>query len=168
MLRESVQRDAERVTAEEIRYMATELDEAQGGIYSILAQEWQLPLVHLVTKDMTTKKLLPQLPKELVTPVITTGLDALGRSNDLVKLDNMVERVFTLDPQLADKYINMGEYLRRRGSALKVETDGLLKSEEQVMAQQQAEQQAQMMQQGLPNAVNQIGQMAQQQQKSTK
>jgi len=169
MLRESIQRDAERVTAEEIRYMATELDEAQGGIYSILAQEWQLPLVHIVTQDMTKKKLLPALPKQLLTPVITTGLDALGRTNDLIKLDNMVERVFTLDPQLADKYINMGEYLRRRGSALKVETDGLLKSEEQVQAQQQAEQQQQMMQQGIPNAVSQIGQMAQQQQqKQTK
>ena len=48
LLNSSVQRNAERVTAEEVRYMAQELETALGGVYSILSQEFQLPLVRLL------------------------------------------------------------------------------------------------------------------------
>lgn len=41
MLNTSVQRSGERVTAEEIRYMARELEDGLGGIYSVLTQEFQ-------------------------------------------------------------------------------------------------------------------------------
>ena len=36
LLNSAVQRDADRVTAEEIRYMANELETALGGVYSLL------------------------------------------------------------------------------------------------------------------------------------
>ena len=45
LLNSSVQRQAERVTAEEVRYMAQELETALGGVYSILSQEFQMPLI---------------------------------------------------------------------------------------------------------------------------
>ena len=45
LLHTAIQRDAERVTAQEIRYMAEQLETAMGGIYSLLSQEFQLPLV---------------------------------------------------------------------------------------------------------------------------
>ena len=45
LLNTAIQRDAERVTAQEIRYMAQQLETAMGGIYSLLSQEFQLPLV---------------------------------------------------------------------------------------------------------------------------
>ena len=44
LLNSSVQRDAERVTAEEVRFMAQELESTLGGVYSVLSQEFQLPL----------------------------------------------------------------------------------------------------------------------------
>ena len=44
LLNSSIQRNAERVTASEIRFMAEDLEQALGGIYSILSQEFQLPL----------------------------------------------------------------------------------------------------------------------------
>ena len=47
LLNTAIQRQAERVTAQEIRYMANELETAMGGIYSLLSQELQLPLVQL-------------------------------------------------------------------------------------------------------------------------
>ena len=145
MLRESVARDAERVTAEEIRFMAAELDDALGGVYSILSQEYQLPLVTRVMLDMERKGLLPALPKDIVKPVITTGLDALGRTQELVKLDALVKDIFALDPQIANQYVNLSEYIRRRGAALSVDTDGLIRSQEEVdAANQQAQQQAMM------------------------
>ena len=52
LMNSSVQRNAERVTAEEIRYMAGELEDALGGIYSILSQEFQLPLVNRLLLQM--------------------------------------------------------------------------------------------------------------------
>ncbi|WP_416142518.1 portal protein [Escherichia coli] len=44
----AVQRTGERVTAEEIRYVASELEDTLGGVYSILSQELQLPLVRVL------------------------------------------------------------------------------------------------------------------------
>ncbi|MCZ0814423.1 portal protein, partial [Klebsiella pneumoniae] len=41
MLNSAVQRTGERVTAEEIRYVASELEDTLGGVYSILSQELQ-------------------------------------------------------------------------------------------------------------------------------
>ena len=48
LMNTAIQRQAERVTAEEIRYMAQELEDVLGGVYSILSQEFQLPLVNRV------------------------------------------------------------------------------------------------------------------------
>ena len=50
MLQSSVQRNGERVTAEEIRYLAGELEDTLSGIYSILSQEFQMRL--LKDKDL--------------------------------------------------------------------------------------------------------------------
>lgn len=162
LLRETVQRDAERVTAEEIRYMATELDDALGGIFSILAQELQLPLVKRLMLTMQKTGELPALPEDIVEPVIVTGLDALGRSSDLQKLDQLVQQLFALDPALADKYIDIREYVQRRAVALGVKWDGLVRSDEEVQQiEQQAQQQAmlqQMIDKGAPLAQEAIRQ----------
>jgi len=47
LLAGSVTRDGERVTAKEIQYMINELEDSLGGIYSILSQEFQLPLIRV-------------------------------------------------------------------------------------------------------------------------
>jgi len=140
LLREAVQRDAERVTAEEIRYMATELDDALGGIFSLLAQELQLPLVNRMILNLKAARKLPQLPEGAMEPVIVTGLDALGRSTELRKLDALGSFAFELGPELADKYIDIAELIQRRGTALGLDTKGLIRTDDEI---QQREQQAQ-------------------------
>ena len=40
-----VVRDSERTTAEEVRMTTQELQDSLGGIYGILSQEFQLPLL---------------------------------------------------------------------------------------------------------------------------
>ena len=45
---EAIQRDAERVTAEEIRLMAESLERGLAGVYSMLSAELQLPLIRRV------------------------------------------------------------------------------------------------------------------------
>lgn len=153
MLRESVQRDAERVTAEEIKYMAAELDDALGGVYSILSQELQLPMVTRIMIDMERKNILPNMPKDTITPVITTGLDALGRTQELVKLDSLVRDLFQLDPQLANQYVDISEYIRRRGVALSVDTDKLIRTADEVAAMGEKAKQEAMAQEAMSKGV---------------
>lgn len=164
MLNSSIQRSGERVTAEEIRFMAGELEDALGGVYSLLAQELQLPLVTLIQSQLEAQGKLPRLPKNAVRPTITTGLEALGRGHDLNKLDTFLAGLQSaLGPEVTAQYLNVSDYITRRATSLGIDTAGLVRSEEEVQQQQQAAQMQALMQQLGPNAVNQLGGMAQKQ-----
>ena len=160
MLNSSVQRAGERVTAEEIRFMAQELEAGLGGVYSILSQEFQLPLINRLMFRMQRSKELPTLPKGVVEPVIVTGIEALGRGNDLNKLDTFMEAVMQIPEATAR--VNWGDYMTRRATALGIDTEGLIKTDEQVQQEQQQAQMMQMAQQGLGPAIGAAGQMAKQ------
>jgi hypothetical protein len=151
LLNSAVQRSGERVTAEEIRYMANELESALGGIYSILSQEFQLPLVKRLMFQMERQKRLPSLPNGTVQPVIVTGLEALGRGNDLTKLQ-MFFQAAAMIAQLPPE-INKGDALMRTGSSLGIDMKGLVKSQEELAAEQQQMQQQQMMQMAMEKGI---------------
>jgi hypothetical protein len=159
LLNSAVQRSGERVTAEEIRYMANELESALGGIYSILSQEFQLPLVKRIMFQMERGKRLPTLPEGTVEPVIVTGMEALGRGNDLARLDQFISVVQQI-PDAAGM-INWTDYLTRRGTALGIDMKGLVKSEEQVAQEAQQAQQMAMMQQAMNPAIQAGGKIVQ-------
>lgn len=74
-------RDAERVTAEEVRLQALELETAYGGTYSSLARDLQGPVAHWSLDKAGIK---PE-DNEL-RPVVVTGLDALTRNAELEAL----------------------------------------------------------------------------------
>ena len=145
LLNSSVQRNAERVTAEEVRYMAQELETALGGIYSVLSQEFQVPLVNLLLAKMQKEGKMPKFPKDTLKPQIVTGLEALGRGQDLNKLSQFLQMLQPLGQQVIASELNIGDYLDRLGASLGIDTQGLVKSEEQKMQEQQA--MAQQMQQ---------------------
>jgi|TARA_Y100000385_G_scaffold183765_1_gene189804 hypothetical protein len=152
MLNASVQRNNDRVTATEINYVSKELDDSLGGLYSLLSQELQLPLINRLTHQMEKKKALPPLPKDSVRPKIVTGLEALGRSSDLQRLNTFVNQLQPFADQLMT-YLNLEEYVKRVGTSLGVEMNGLIKSQEQIAQEQQAMQEQMMMQQNSPVAV---------------
>ena len=162
LMNTSVQRSGERVTAEEIRYMAGELEDALGGVYSILSQEFQLPLVSRLMDRMTKQKRIPVLPKGVIRPAIVTGLEALGRGHDLQKLQLFMQTMGQLGPE-ALQSVNMSDLISRIGTSLGIDMSGLVKSPEE-LAQEQAQAQAQMQQQQMmemakaatPNAVNAV------------
>ena len=156
LLMSSIQRNAERVTAEEIRAMASELEDALGGVYSVLSQEFQLPLVKCVMYQMGRKKNLPSLPKDKIKPMITTGLEALGRGHDLNKLDTFINGLMPLGAEVLMQYLNISDYITRRGTSLGIDMDGLVKTEEEVAQAQQQAMLAQTAQQAAPGAINQI------------
>src|SRR6056300_1768690 len=139
LLNTAIQRDAERVTAQEIRYMAQQLETAMGGIYSLLSQEFQLPLVTILMKRMSQANEIPSLPKNSVKPTIITGVEALGRGNDLQKLREFVAEVANLaqvNPQIVQT-LNTQDLIKRIATGLGIDTEGLIKSEEELMAEQE-------------------------------
>lgn len=151
LLNSSVQRAAERVTAEEIRFMAQELETALGGVYSILSQEFQLPLINLLLETLTKQGKMPRMPKDSVKPTVVTGIEALGRGQDLNKLATFLQYLQPLGTEVIASEMNIGDYIDRLAASLGIDTSGLIKSpeqkaQEQMMAQQM--QQQQMLEQG--------------------
>jgi hypothetical protein len=136
LLGSAARRDAERVTAEEIRLIAGELEQALGGVYSVLSAELQLPLVKRLMLQMTKERALPALPKDAVNPQIVTGLSALGRNADLQKLDALLMGIAQhFGPEAVAEYFSAGSYGQRRATALGIDVEGMIRSEEQVQAE---------------------------------
>lgn len=161
LLNSSVVRDAERVTAEEIRMLSQELEAALGGLYSILSQEFQLPLVTSLMARMNKEGRLPKLPKDIVKPTIVTGVEALGRGNDLNRLDMFLAGATqVVGPEAVSQYVNVGDYFKRRATALGIETEGLIKSDEQLQQEAQAAQMQQMAEKLGGPAINAMSQQA--------
>lgn len=162
LLNSAIQRNAERVTAQEIRYMAEQLEMAMGGIYSLLSQEFQLPLVQVLMKRMSDSKEIPTLPKNSVKPTIVTGVEALGRGNDLQKLREFVAEIGNLaqiSPEVVQS-LNTSDLLTRVATSLGIDTEGLMKSQEQLAEEQEAQQQQMQQQQMMDMAQSAVPQVA--------
>ena len=155
LLNSAVQRNAERVTAEEIRYVANELEDTVGSIYSILSQELQLPLVKRFMLQMTREGYIPDLPQgsQGVEPLITTGIEALGRGHDLTKLDTFI-RYAQVFPEAFQTRVKQGAILSQIATALGIDSSSVVKSEEEYQQEIMAAQQAQMEQQVAPQVAN--------------
>lgn len=154
MLTEAAIRKAERVTAEEVRLVTQAIERQLGGIYSVLSQEFQLPLVTIVMKRMEGAGKLPKLPAGMVQPMVVTGVEALGRGNDLNKLDSFIAGIGqVLGPEAIQKFVNISEYLSRRATALGIDTKGLVHTEDELAAAAQSEQQSAMVQDAIPTVV---------------
>lgn len=149
----SIQRDGERVTAEEIRRMAQELEVGLGGTYSILSLEYQMPLVVLTMHAMQRQKRLPPLPKQ-VKPTILTGIQALGRNSDLERLMTFFNVIAKLPIPQEETMMSVvaSEAYTRVATALDLELRGLIRSDEEIQ-QQKAEQQQIAAQQQMAMAV---------------
>ena len=140
LMNSSVRRQAERVTAEEIRIAYQELEIALGGVYSILSQEFQLPLVQLIMNKMKKEKKLPPFPDDSLKPMVITGVEALGRGQDLNELAGFLQHLSPLGPETVMRELNVNEYINRLAASLGIESKGLIKSEEQKQQEAQAQQ----------------------------
>lgn len=137
-------RDAERVTAEEIRYNALELEMAHGGVYSRFAEEWQLRVATLMFNRLDTK--IGTVNGVDILPEIITGVESLSRAGDLDNFRMWVTDLTALQavPEEIRAKISperlMGYCASRRG----VPFEQILKTQQEVqMEQQQAQAQQQ-------------------------
>jgi hypothetical protein len=148
LLTSAYQRDAERVTAEEVRRMAEELEDALGGIYSVLAQEMQLPIA-LRTEDRLIKSgaIKEITPDDVVRPIVVTGLAAIGRGHEFNRLREFAafirNEVQPLVPEIGNYFVAR-DLLDRAAIGLGVPTEGLVKDEETMAAEAAKAQQDQM------------------------
>lgn len=139
LLSSAIRRDAERVTAEEIRQDAMELEMSHGGIYSRFADEWQLRVatIHL-------RRIGAHLTELNIKPQIITGLDSLSRAGELDNLRMFVSDM-TMLREMPEQLLQVVDPLRfaeytaiRRG----VEYTKFLKSTQQMQQEAQAQQEA--------------------------
>ena len=127
----------DRVTAEEIRYVAGELEDTLGGVYSLLSQELQYPLVGCVFNQMQSQGLLPMLDESIaeIEPTIITGVDALGRGQDLNNLAQALQLMQQFPEFL--QALNVGNLATRIFAAAHIDATGLVKTPEELQEEQQ-------------------------------
>ena len=150
-------RNAERVTAEEVRLTQLELEQQLGGIFSLLTVEFLIPYLNRTLLVLQRSRQIPKLPKDIVRPTIVAGINALGRGQDRESLTQFIGTIAqTLGPEALMSFINPQEAIKRLAAAQGIDILNLVKTEEQ-LAQEQQQAQQQAVQQSL---VDQAGQMA--------
>lgn len=133
-------RNAERVTATEVRLMAQELEGVLGGAYSLLSADMLLKratrLIFLMTRDGR----LPQWPEGVVEPTILTGLEALGREQLVTSVMGALQMLNGLPPEVLD-YVKWDSLLKKGFMGLDLPDAVRTESEaEELRAQRQQQQ----------------------------
>lgn len=157
------QRNAERVTAEENRIHYQELQAVLGGTFSMLAADFQVPLVNRIIARLKANGDLDDMADavNVTIPTIVTGIDAIGRASDLNNLmafTEIVQKAF--GAELAG-FLNTEEYIKRVAAATNVRTKSLIKSEEQINAMRQAQNMQQLGEKAVGPAIGAMAQMQQ-------
>lgn len=142
-------RDSERTTAEEVRLHALQIENSLGSIYSILTTEFQQPYVARKLALLMRAGKLPKLP-DMVKPVVSVGLAAVGRGNDLERTARFMQILQqSIGPEGIATYVMPAELIRRLAASMGMDTLGLVKTDEQMAAEQQQQQQMAMAQQAM-------------------
>ncbi len=140
LLRQGVQRNAERVTAEEVRLVAQELEDSLGGVYSVQAIEFQLPLVRIAHSRLVRRGVIEKLPEGIAEPSIVTGLEALGRGHEIFALKGFLADIIQLPEAM--QHLNARGIIAKFANGYGVAIQDVLLDEKQVA---QIQQQAQLM-----------------------
>ena len=143
-------RDAERVTAEEVRLSALQIENSLGSIYSILTTEFQVPYVARKLDILTRAGKVPKMDDSLVKPVMTVGLAAVGRGNDLEQLVRFTNTLGqTIGPEGMAQFVKPTELIKRLAYSMGIDILGLVKSEEELAIEAQQQQQLALAQQAM-------------------
>lgn len=162
----SVQRRAERVTSGETAAVLQELEGTFGNVFATMKAELQEPylarfLWQLENNTSPDAPKLDRIDRDVIKPVVVTGLPALSREVELTKAMQALGVVGQL-PGIAEKIDPRGVaglVFRSMG----VDPRGLIKSDEQLAIEAQAAQQAQLQAQAQEKAVDVVGNVAEQQ-----
>ena len=141
-------RQAERVTAEETRELNNMLERSLGSVYGILVTELMQPFVARKLFLLTKKGKIQKLPNDFVKPIVSVGYSTIGRQADLEKTARFMQILQqTMGPESVATYVQPSELIKRLASAMGMDLNGLVKTEQQLAEEQQAAQKQAMMQQ---------------------
>ena len=150
-------RNAERVTAEEVRLTQLELEKSLGGLFSLLTIEFLVPYLNRTLLILQRSNQIPRLPKDIVRPKIVAGINSLGRGQDNEALTRFIATVAqTLGPEALLQYIDPSEAIKRLAAAQGIDVLNLVRTAEQL--QQQKEERMQDMRN--KSLLDQAGQLA--------
>lgn len=142
LLMSSVRRNAERVTAYELRLDAQELETSLGGTYSQIAVAGQLPYARILLKRINF-----QLPSSEAVPTIITGIESLGKAAELDKIMQFSEmmQVPNTWPEEARGRIIWADYMTAVAANVGLENPWVMDEEayakkQQAMMEQQQQQ----------------------------
>ncbi|MBT60447.1 MAG: hypothetical protein CMA63_02695 [Euryarchaeota archaeon] len=167
-------RQADRVTATEVRMLGMEIENVLGGAFSAIARSLLEPVVRrtiaLMIKNNEIDERLEEefMEKGQLSVNIVTGLQALSRESDLTKLMQLGEMVRNLPPE-AIKHFRWDQYGIALISSLgfdprnwvrnETETDQRMMDQQQQMMEMQAQQAIAMgAAQGAGSAAGQVAQ----------
>jgi len=152
MMSTATRRDDERVTKFEIAMDANELSATHAGSYSTFAVTWQKPMAHWLISLLD-----PVLDDKAINIEVVTGIDSLGRADELNKIGQFSD-VLSLPnnwPESMQSRVKWNEFSDTVGNALSLETSWIKSDEEveQEQAQAAAQQQQQVMAEGTARAI---------------
>lgn len=148
-------RDSERTTAFEVRRMTEELEGTLGGVYSQLNADMQQARLSRLVVQMKRSQQLPDWPEGMVEPVILTGLEALGREQDISRVQTALQFLQGMPPETLT-YVKFSELLGKAFYGLNL--PDAVRSEEEVQQIEKQKQQQQAMAQGAQAMAGAAGQ----------
>jgi len=131
-------RESERTTAEEVRMTQLELEQQLGGLFSLLTVEFLIPYLNRkLLVAQRSGEILP-LDKKIMRPVIVAGINALGRGQDRDALILFTQTIAqALGTDAVAKFVNPQELITRLATSQGIDTLDLVKSQEDLDAEQQ-------------------------------
>lgn len=171
LMNSAVQPTGERVTATQIRVIASELEQALGGVFGAVSRAFQRPIIRRVMIQMVRDGILvPEgqgASQEIEAAIldengvmkieVRSGLAALNREVENDKMMQVMQVAAQLPPQ-ATETINWSGMMDRWLATFGIETAGIVKSPQEMQQQQMQAQQAQVAQAGAEAAAVQAGQ----------
>ena len=120
LMNSSVQRQGERVTAYELKMMAEELEGSLGGAFSMLSRDMQSARLNRLIIQMQAQGKLPPWPEGVVEPTVLTGLESLGREQDVQRVGSALQFLQGLPPEILD-YVRWEKLLGKAFNGLSLE-----------------------------------------------
>tara|TARA_R110001592_G_scaffold39855_3_gene131087 strand:+ start:19505 stop:21142 length:1638 start_codon:yes stop_codon:yes gene_type:complete len=140
LMQGGVTRQAERVTATEVRMQGQELENVLGGAFSAIARDLLVPVVQRTIYNMVSDGTLDAALEEeffedgRISLEIITGLQALSQDSQLQKLMQMGEMMRNLPPE-AIEHFKWEEYGKALISSLGFDSRNWIRSKEDLDAE---------------------------------
>lgn len=136
MLMQQITRQAERVTATEINRDVEDLEISNGGVYSRLAADWQLPVAKLALQDTGFSSI-----GDGIEPKVLTGMDSLSRAGEAYNMQLFLTMIGMLNsvPEDVRASIKKPQFLKQVSEYYQVPYESWVATQAELAAAAQAQ-----------------------------